>query len=72
MSLTPGQAAIVTTLYKEGEDITRESYIAHNWAGLDVSDWTAENEAELPEELQDWSLFRYDQERDRFTYIGPS
>jgi len=40
-----------------GIPVTRENYyIAMNW-GEPVPEWTAELEAELPEELQDWSLF---------------
>jgi len=43
----------------EGLDITRENYIAFNW-GSGITEWTPEHEAELPEELQDWSQFMAD------------
>ena len=36
--------------------VTRENYIAAAW-GEPLPEWTRELEAELPEELQDWSLF---------------
>src|SRR5580704_3631078 len=36
--------------------VTRENYIAAAW-GDPLPEWTRELEAELPEELQDWSLF---------------
>jgi hypothetical protein len=37
--------------------VTRDNYIALNW-GRDVPDpWTAEDEMELPEQLQDWDQF---------------
>jgi len=39
-----------------GIPVTRENYIAVNW-GEPVQEWTSELEAELPEELQDWSRF---------------
>jgi hypothetical protein len=35
----------------------RETYILLNYFGDPPEPWTAEHEAELPEELQDWSLF---------------
>jgi len=37
--------------------ITRQNYIDTNWGDPDLK-WTAELEEELPEELQDWSLFK--------------
>lgn len=48
----------------------REAYIRFNWAGLDASQWDAEHESQLPEELQDWSLFETD-DYDGLKYIGP-
>jgi hypothetical protein len=36
--------------------LTRENYIIRNWGEI-PEDWSAELEAELPERLQDWSLF---------------
>lgn len=41
-----------------GQAYTRENYIRANW-GRDVpwEEWTGEHEQELPEDLQDWSLF---------------
>lgn len=37
--------------------LTRKNYIALNYLGELPDDWTPEDEADLPEELQDWSLF---------------
>ena len=53
----------------EGKKVTREEYIAFNWAGIDIPEWTPEHEAELPEELQDMSLF--EQRGYQLVYIGP-
>jgi hypothetical protein len=45
-------------LAESGVEVTRETYISLNWFGQDIEDeWTPEHEAELPEHLQDWSLF---------------
>jgi hypothetical protein len=48
---------IVQTLRRAGVPVTRENYIKSNWAGIMPEEWTAEDEAELPEELQDHNLF---------------
>ena len=37
-----------------GIEITRENYIAFNWSTI-PDPWTAEDEAQLPEELQEKS-----------------
>jgi hypothetical protein len=42
---------------KEKIPLTRENYIALNYLGELPDDWTPEDEADLPAELQDWSLF---------------
>ena len=52
----------------EGLDISRENYIAFNWGS--VAEWTVEHEAELPESLQDWSLFVPDKKTGELVYIG--
>jgi hypothetical protein len=51
-SLTPGQEAILSIMRKHGVPITRANYIATNWPDYDPETWTAEDEAELPEFLQ--------------------
>ena len=43
-------------MLEDGIPITRKNYVAFNW-GKKPKPWTAEHEAELPEELQDWSAF---------------
>jgi hypothetical protein len=48
---------------------TRENWIANAWGGLAIEEWTPEHERELPEDLQDWSLFTY--EDGQLTYTGP-
>ena len=42
---------------KEKIPLTRENYIALNYLGELLDDWTLKDEADLPAELQDWSLF---------------
>lgn len=55
--LSAGQRAVIALIKMDGDPVTRESYIAVAY-GPDMPDpWTAEDEAELPEELQDWSQF---------------
>lgn len=50
------QQEVVDLMNRAGLAITRENYIKTNWGDPDL-EWTAELEAELPDELQDWSLF---------------
>jgi hypothetical protein len=71
MTRTPADAAMVAAFYKAEVPLTRENYIEFAWAGLDTSNWSEEDEAQLPEELQDWSLFSYDADADAFSYHGP-
>jgi hypothetical protein len=47
---------VIALMKEAGIPVTRENYIATSW-GEPLPEWTAELEAELPEELQDWSLF---------------
>ena len=47
---------VIALMKEAGIPVTRENYIATNW-GEPLPGWTSELEAELPEELQDWSLF---------------
>jgi hypothetical protein len=47
---------ILERMRRLGMTIDRENYIWCNW-GADPPEWTAELEAELPEELRDWSQF---------------
>jgi hypothetical protein len=44
--------AISEWLQKNGEPVTREAWIDLNWLGEPPEPWTAEDEAQLPEELQ--------------------
>lgn len=55
--LTAGQRAVIALIKMDGDPVTRESYIAAAYGGDMPDPWTAEDEAELPEELQDWSQF---------------
>jgi len=47
---------LVRSMRKNGQPVTRENYIALAWPEVPVP-WLPEHEAELPEELQDWSVF---------------
>jgi hypothetical protein len=47
---------ITEMMQQGGVPVTRENYIELNW-GKPLPMWDAELEAQLPEELQDWSLF---------------
>jgi hypothetical protein len=40
-----------------GIPVTREKLIDMNWPDGKPDPWEADNEADLPEELQDWSQF---------------
>jgi hypothetical protein len=53
----PGQSRdpIIDMMHAHGIPITREAYIELAYMGAPPSEWTAENEADLPAELQDWS-----------------
>ena len=48
---------VITMIKEAGLPVTRANYIEIAW-GLPVPEWTAELELELPEELQDWTLFK--------------
>jgi hypothetical protein len=67
--MTPGMESIIRCMKRDGTDLTRENYIAYAWAGQDLAAWTFEDENELPEGLQDWSLF--EQRGDNLVYVGP-
>lgn len=64
-----GQEEFLAYLKKAGIKVNRENYIALAW-GEPLPEWTAELEAELPEELQDWKLFDVSSTGE-FTYKGP-
>jgi hypothetical protein len=53
---TLSEDGFVKMMEKAGVEVTRENYINLVW-GEPLPEWTAELEDELPEELQDWSLF---------------
>jgi hypothetical protein len=50
--LTPGQRGILDLIAQLGFPLTRETFIEINWNGEPPDPWTAEDEAELPEFLQ--------------------
>ena len=52
-----------------GVKVTRESFIMCSCLGEPPDPWTALDEGELPDELQDWSLFTA--EGGEFIYNGP-
>ena len=49
---------VTAFLQSAGLPVTRQTYIEVNWWGAIPDPWTPEDEAELPEELQDWDLFQ--------------
>jgi hypothetical protein len=51
--MTPGQRGILALMREYNIPVTRENYIACNWPDNRPDPWTAEDEAELPEFLQD-------------------
>lgn len=53
--------AIVRAMESAGMEVDREGYIAMATDNGDFP-WTAEQEANLPEELRDWEAYRRDQE----------
>jgi hypothetical protein len=53
MTLTPGQRGILAILEAAGGPITRERYIALAYGDEVPDPWTPEDEAELPDFLQD-------------------
>lgn len=67
--MTPGMESTIRCMQRDGYELTRANYIAYNWSGVDVGGWTPELENELPDSLQDWSLF--EQRGDNLVYIGP-
>jgi hypothetical protein len=46
---------VVALLEAEGVEVTRQNWIDLSYGHEVPSPWTAECEAELPDELQDWS-----------------
>jgi hypothetical protein len=51
--LTAGQRGVIAALAKQGIPITRENYIAFDYGDEVPDPWTAEDEAELPDILQE-------------------
>lgn len=52
-----GQEDTIGLMKMAGVEITRQNYIDCVYLGTPPDPWTALDEAELPDELQDWSLF---------------
>jgi hypothetical protein len=53
-----GADALIARLRRVGLAVTRKNYIYASYGSTRPEPWTAENEMHLPEELQDWSLFK--------------
>ena len=53
----PGADGLMVKMRNVGIAVTRENYIVAAYGVHPLPIWTAELEAELPEELQDWGLF---------------
>ena len=54
----PFEDPILAQMRRWGVEPTREAYIELNWPELEPDEWTAEHEADLPEQFQDWSRFK--------------
>jgi len=66
----PGHAARDAFLERlerdPGRRVTREEYIAAATAGgADTIEWSAEHEADLPPDLQDWAAFHREAEAEQ-------
>lgn len=70
--MTTGQKALQKAIEDAGFEMDRDLYINMNWAGLDLSEWTADMEFSLPEELQDWTQFKHDEATGELVYTGPA
>jgi hypothetical protein len=55
-SRAPGHP-VVEHMQRRGIPVTRENFIALNWPGGKPDPWEADHEADLPDELQDWTAF---------------
>lgn len=51
---------VVALMREAGVPVTRAGYIDVNWGSTPPTPWTVEDEAELPEELQDYSWVKLD------------
>lgn len=59
---------VIQRLKQNGKPVTRQRYLDANYVGGNApkaKDWTVAHEADLPRQLQDWSLFKDGR------YIGP-
>jgi hypothetical protein len=54
-----GTDPLLDWMREHGVPITRDKFIALNWGNV-PDPWTPEDEDNLPEELQDWSIFEID------------
>jgi len=52
-----GDRTLLNTMEDDGDPITRASYIALAYGNTPPSPWLPEHEEELPDELQDWTIF---------------
>lgn len=52
---------ITEQMIADGLPFTRENYIAMNWSQT-PDPWLPEHEAQLPTELQNWSMFQQGQQ----------
>jgi len=60
---SPDTDHVVNKLKQLDIPVTRENYIDLNWLGEPPDPWTPEDEEQLPEELQDWSVFGPEMEK---------
>lgn len=60
---------VLALMRKNGVPITRANYIEAAW-GPTPPTWDAEMESELPEQLQDWGLFK--EEKGELVLVTPA
>jgi hypothetical protein len=49
--------SLLRVMKRDGIPLTRQNYIEMNWPEK-PEQWTAEHEADLPEQFRDWSRFK--------------
>ena len=50
-------SGVINWMKKLNIPITRQNFIDFNWGGTPPDPWSLEAEAQIPTDLQDWSVF---------------
>jgi hypothetical protein len=51
------ESLVLRLMKRHGIPVTREHFIHINWMGSPPDPWTAEDEEQLPTDLQNWEQF---------------